>query len=255
MEAASALRRAFDTSRSLSKATEARLRLPSDKPLWQRFERTAADIIRALPDGATVVDLGGGRRCVYAWAVQPGQNLRLVAVDISPEELAANTDVAETRVANVADDLPFPDASVDLILSRALLEHVDGVPAAARNMARVLRPGGVSLHLIPGRYSLFATAARVLPFGPLLRVLHVVRPETRGQVEFDVHYDHCHPDALRQVFEAAGFSRVTVDYCWAQPGYFEEIYPLFLLHALYERAVRKLGLRRLASYMVVRAER
>ena len=80
-------------------------------------------------------------------------------------ELAANGDVAETPAADVAAALPLPDASADLILSRALLEHVHGVPAAIGHMARVLQPGGVALHLVPCRYSLFGMAARLLPFG------------------------------------------------------------------------------------------
>ena len=88
--------------------------------------------------GATVLDLGAGRRSAYAGYIEPGSGVRLVAVDISPEELAANTDVSETRVADVSKDLPFDDGSVDLVLSRALLEHVDGVPQAVRNMRRVL---------------------------------------------------------------------------------------------------------------------
>jgi hypothetical protein len=70
-----------------------------------------------------------------------------------------------------------------------------------------------------------------------------------------VHYDHCHPAGLEQAFRAAGFRNVEVAVTWAQPGYFEEIYPAFLIHALYETVVRRLRLRRLAAYMVVRAER
>jgi hypothetical protein len=35
--------------------------LPTDKTLWRRFKREAAALIRALPDGATVLDLGGAR--------------------------------------------------------------------------------------------------------------------------------------------------------------------------------------------------
>jgi SAM-dependent methyltransferase len=249
------LRWLVDANVRLSRATERRLRLPSDKKLWQEFERQAAEQIRALPDGATVLDLGGGRRCVYAGAVPPGRDVKLVAVDVSADELALNESVDETRVANIADELPFPDKSVDLVLSRALLEHVDGVPRAIRNMARVLKPGGVALHFVPGRYSLFGMVARLLPFEPLLRVLHVVMPWTRGQVEFDVHYDHCHPAALRRLFEETAWGRVKIDVTWAQPGYFEAIYPLFLAHAAYEWLVRHLRANALASYMLVRAER
>jgi SAM-dependent methyltransferase len=250
-----ALRAVINANVQWSRATERRLRLPTDKTLWQRFEREAAGLIKALPDGATVLDLGGGRRCVYAGSVEPPGRVKLVAVDISAEELAMNDNVSEKRVADVALGLPMPDGSVDLILSRALLEHVHGVPAAIQHMARVLKPDGVALHLVPCRYSLFGLAARLLPFGPLVRLVHVVMPWTRGNVEFPVVYDHCYPQALEKEFRAAGFSRVESWITWAQPGYFEAVYPAFLLQALYEWAVRHLRLRRLAAYTVVRATR
>jgi SAM-dependent methyltransferase len=250
-----ALREVIDANVRWSRATEQRLRLPTDKTLWQQFEREADALIRALPAGATVLDLGGGRRCVYAGSVEPPGRVRLVAVDVSAEELALNGDVSDTRVADVAAGLPMPDGSVDLILSRALLEHVQGVPAAIGHMARVLKPGGVALHLVPCRYSLFGLAARLLPFGPLVRLVHLVMPWTREQVEFPVVYDHCYPQALEREFRAAGFSRVESWLTWAQPGYFEAAYPAFLLHALYESAVRHLRLRKLAAYTVVRAIR
>lgn len=237
------------------RATQRRLRLPTDDTLWKRFEREAADLIRALPDGAVVLDLGGGRGCLYAGAVKPPGRVKLVAVDISPEELALNTDVAETSVANVAVGLPMPDASVDLILSRALLEHVDGVPAAIRHMARVLRPGGTALHFVPCRYSLFGMAARLLPFGPLLWLTHRLAPWTRGVVGFPVHYDHCYPQALDREFRAAGFSDVQMDLTFACSAYFHAVYPLFLCHALYEMTVRRLKIHRMASYVLLRAIR
>jgi ubiquinone/menaquinone biosynthesis C-methylase UbiE len=255
VSARSFARRLVDANVELSARTERRFRLPSDKPLWRRFEREAGERIASLDDGATVLDLGGGRRCVYAAQVKPSQQITLVAVDVSSEELALNTEADETRVADIAQNLPFADASVDLVLSRMLLEHVDGVPAAAHNMARVLKPGGTALHLLPARYALFAMAARLLPFGMLLSALHRVVPATQGQVEFEVFYDHGHPDAMEQAFRCAGFSEVEIETVWGQPGYFEWCFPLFLLHGLYARVCEALDVRRLASYMLVRATR
>jgi len=248
-------RRFIDLNVRLSRATEHYFRLPTDKTLWQDFERAAAESIVALPDGAAVLDLGGGRRCIYAYAVQPVGRVKLVAVDISPEELAANEDVDERLTADIAKEIPMPSASVDLVLSRALLEHVAGVPDSIREMARVLKPGGVAIHLVPCRYSLFGIAARLLPFNQLLRLTHSVMPSTRGQIEFPVKYDHCWPEALENEFRKAGFSYVQTSITWAQPGYFEAIFPLFLMHALYERVVRSLNLRKLAAYTLVSAIR
>ncbi len=249
------LHRFVYANRRWSRWTERRLSLPNDGTLWTQFARDAAELIRALPDGATVLDLGGGRRCEYASAVEPSGRVRLVAVDIAPEELAMNTDVDETLIADVGQGLPVPPISVDLILSRTLLEHVADVPSAIRHMARALKPGGTTLHLVPGRYALFAIAARVLPFDRTVQLLHRIMPWTVGQVEFAVHYDHCDPRSLEDSFRAAGFSHVELSTTWAQPGYFEFFYPLFLLHAAYEWCVRHLRLRQLSSYTVVRATR
>jgi SAM-dependent methyltransferase len=44
------------------------------------------------------------------------------------------------------DKLPLPDASLDMIESRAVLEHVGNMSASAAEMARVLAPGGYAFH-------------------------------------------------------------------------------------------------------------
>jgi len=62
--------------------------------------------------------------------------------------------------------LPFADASFDLVASTALLEHVDGVDRAVREMARVTRPDGL----------VFAN------FGPLYH--------THGGAHFEGAYEH-----------------------------------------------------------------
>jgi SAM-dependent methyltransferase len=248
-------RSAIDVNVKLSKGTESKLNLPTDKTLWELFDDQADELLRSLPDGAIVLDLGGGRRFIYSKSVQPPERLRVIAVDISADELALNSDVRETCVADVSKGLPLPAASVDLILSRALLEHVNGVPAAIEHMAEVLKPGGVALHMVPCRYSLFGMAARLLPFGPLLRLMHFAMPHTRGIVEFPVVYDHCWPQALERAFREAGFQDVRSEISWACPGYFETVFPLFIFQAAWEWTARTFRIRRLAAYTVVSATR
>lgn len=49
-------------------------------------------------------------------------------------------------------ELPFDDASFDVVISNAVFEHVPDVPAALAQVVRVLRPGGVChirIHLFP----------------------------------------------------------------------------------------------------------
>lgn len=229
------------------------LGLPNDATLRERFEQAVRERIRTLPDGAVIVDVGGGRDCFYHDALRPG--IELIITDISPDELSRNPHATRTLVSDIAQSLPLPFASVDLLISRTVLEHVPDVRAAARHMAGALKPGGETLHYVPGRYSLFGMAARWLPFEPLLGLLHWLLPETQDAVEFDVCYDQGTPRQLGRAFESADFRDVTVEITWAQPGYFEPIFPLYLIYALYEFVVRTLRLRTLAAYSFLRATR
>ena len=246
----------IDANVRLSKYTERRLRLPSEGEVWDTFKKQAEAAIRALPDGAVILDLGGGANFFYADAIEPAGRVKVIAVDISAEELALNKDVDETYVADVSKNIPLSDASVDLVLSKALLEHVDGVPAAIRETARVLRPGGTALHLVPCRYSIFGIGARVLPFGPLLQITLKLAPWFRDEnFGFKVYYDHCYPSALEETLREAGFSKIEQQVSWSCDNFFVGVYPIYLLHAAYEKVVRSLRIKRLAAYTIVKAVR
>jgi SAM-dependent methyltransferase len=246
------LRSFLDASSRLSARFDRRRK---DVQLYARYEADVLAAVRALPDGALVVDLGGGRECSFARQIRPSQDVRIVAVDISPAELAANTSVRETRVADVTKALPFVDGEVDLLVSRTLLEHVDGLEPAVQNIARVLRPGAQTIHLLPCRYALFAIVARVVPFPVAKRLLHLFLPSTRGVVEFDVFYDKTYPKGIEGAFVRAGFRDVEIECTWDQAEYFHAIFPLFVLVFLYQRLVESLGIRTLAAYVIVRAVR
>jgi ubiquinone/menaquinone biosynthesis C-methylase UbiE len=247
--------RAFAASLRMSTAMERRGWVESDQPLWRSFEDSVRGALAEVPDGGVFVDVGGGRNCVYADAVPRERGVELVSVDISAEELAHNAVADRTVVANIAESIPFADAEVDLLVSRVVLEHVDGVPGAIGHMARVVKPGGRTIHFVPGRFATFAIAARLLPFKPLLRLLHFAVPGSVGVVEFDVHYDRTDPVALERLFREAGFRDVRVTWTAAQADYYKTFAPAYLLIVAYQTLVRALGLRRLAAYVVVDARR
>ena len=67
--------------------------------------------------------------------VEPSERMRAVA-----EENA--THPAVTYLAGAAESIPLPAASCDLVVLFLVLHHVRDRPAAAAEIARVLRPGG-----------------------------------------------------------------------------------------------------------------
>lgn len=51
--------------------------------------------------------------------------------------------------------LPFPDDTFDVIVSSEVFEHVQDYETTLREIRRVLRPDGISLHRFPSRYTPF----------------------------------------------------------------------------------------------------
>jgi SAM-dependent methyltransferase len=101
------------------------------------------------PDGTAILDVpcGGG---VAFRGLRPGQRVRYVAADLSPvmlqrahaEARRRDLDQIEFTEADV-EALPFDDASFDLCVSYTGLHCFPHPAAAASEIARILRPGGV----------------------------------------------------------------------------------------------------------------
>jgi len=110
----------------------------------------AAAEIGTLPAGARVLDVPTGSG-VALRGLRPGQGLDLVAVDISTTMLeragatAARLGVADQVTPTLGDvgDLPFDDASFDLVVSFTGLHCFPDPRLAIQEMVRVLAPGGV----------------------------------------------------------------------------------------------------------------
>jgi SAM-dependent methyltransferase len=96
-----------------------------------------------------VLDLGcGGGHVTFAVAPHVRE---VVACDLSPEMLDVVQCAARERgLANVmtrqgvAEQLPFADASFDMVMSRYSAHHWRDVSAGLAEAARVLKPGGVA---------------------------------------------------------------------------------------------------------------
>lgn len=107
------------------------------------YRRAADDIVAAIGDrAATIVDVGSG----------PGDLVRELAgrlpaariVGVEPADAMREIAVAGggVFVAGSAEALPFPDASLDLVVSTLSAHHWPDPTSALRELDRVLRPGG-----------------------------------------------------------------------------------------------------------------
>jgi len=96
--------------------------------------------------GATLVDLGcGGGEFTERVAAAVGAG-RVIGVElIEPLAAAAEARGIEVRRADLADPLPFDDASVDVVHSNQVIEHLPGTDQFMREIRRVLAPGGYAV--------------------------------------------------------------------------------------------------------------
>jgi SAM-dependent methyltransferase len=118
----------------------------------RRFTPVVENVLERaeLRPGERVLDLGTGTGSVAVRAAGfVGPSGRITGVDISPDMLAlARRRVVESGYTNVdvreggAEQLPVNDGSCDVLLASLSLMYVVDRAVAAREMRRVLRPGG-----------------------------------------------------------------------------------------------------------------
>jgi ubiquinone/menaquinone biosynthesis C-methylase UbiE len=118
----------------------------------QRFVPVIEGVIdrAAIRPGESVLDLGTGTGSVaLRVASEVGDDGRVIGIDISPEMLSLAAHKAkELGITNVefqegrAENIPADDSSFDVVLASLSLMYVIDRGAAAREIGRVLRPGG-----------------------------------------------------------------------------------------------------------------
>ena len=122
------------------------------RDLWLRLAGARAeqglleDLRHALRPGATVLDAGCGTGALARQVLAIEPTAKLTLLDLSPRMLAKADDVPGDHIVGSVLDLPFPDASFDIVLSGWVIETVPDPIAAVAEYLRVINPGGSVLY-------------------------------------------------------------------------------------------------------------
>ncbi len=206
-------------------------------------ERIAA----LLTPDSVLLDAGCGRT-VPVLRKYLGRAKRLIGV-----ELVSFTDVPpgiETYNADLSS-IPLPAASVDVILSRSVFEHLTDPESVYREFARLLRPGGAVVFLTANMWDYGTLAARLVPNRFHARIVK----EVEGRAEEDTF-----PTAYRTNTRAAvdrlaadsGLRVESFEYLSQYPNYLMFNGALFFLGTCYEKLISRFdSLRFLRGWILV----
>jgi SAM-dependent methyltransferase len=181
-----------------------------------------------VKDGLMVCDVGGGKRPFFTVNRKEELNLRVCGIDIDIDQLrqAPLGTYDEVHTADIASYSGAGDT--DLVICRAVLEHVQDTSRAVEAIASLLKPGGKALIFVPCTNAAFARINRVLPECLKRTLLFNLFPAMQSSQGFPSYYDHCTPDDFRRYAIQNGLVCEDVT-CYYMSAYFSFAFPLHLL--------------------------
>lgn len=212
---------------------------------YRVFEQRALELIGS--NTTTMLDAGCGRT-VPVLRKFLGKVPRLIGV-----ELVEFTDVPtgiETHNADLAR-LPLPDASVDLVISRSVFEHLTEPDKVYAEFSRVLNPGGKVLFLTANMWDYGTLVARAVPNRFHARI--VKRVEGREEEDtFPTAYKTNTRADVNRLANSAGLRIAQFEYLSQYPNYLLFNGPLFFVGMCYEKLICRFNwLRGLRGWILV----
>ena len=184
-------------------------------------------------DGAeALLDVGAGAGIVEQMNFK-GLATRVCGID--PDPRVVDNPFLDEGIVGMAEQIPYPDRSFDVVTADNVLEHLADPEAVFREVYRVLRPGGVFLSKTPNRLHYVPMLASATPHWFHERVNRL-----RGRDEEDTFPTLYRANSRRAVSRLAastGFRDARFQLIEGRPEYLR-IHPLtYVVGCAYERLV------------------
>ena len=191
-------------------------RAPTQKALYEAFWQGSD--IAAMPDwhilggasrtGLQILSLGCGMGRDL-WHLVPDHHVCGVELSASGAEIARRHGI-DARVASVADTLPFADGTFDIVVAKDIVEHVDDPLFVLKEAARVMKPQGDLVLLIPNQFYWWARLRIMIGHNLIWKTF--MHDQTRTFEEWNyIHIRFFTWKGVQRMLNAAGF-RITKRY-------------------------------------------
>lgn len=214
-----------------------RAKFPSETHPNRVIERA---ILARLQPEATVLDIGCGRTAPNL-SLLIGKAARLFGIDVV--DFTIDDPRLQLFANDVRDMKDIPSGSVDLAYSRAVMEHLERPEEAYREIARVLKPGGVYVFTTPSIYDYGSLAALLIPNRFHARIVSA----TEGRAGEDVFPTVFGSNSRRAIRRHAKLTGLEIDefaYIGQYPSYLVFNRLLFWLGSLYQKTIERFAITR-----------
>lgn len=212
---------------------------------YTRYRQAGEELLAREP--ATVLDVGAGRQ----WHFSPmfkGAKMKLIGFDIDESEMSGNALLDQKVCGDACTSLGVPDESVDLIMGRAVVEHLHDTASFLRSANRALREDGRLIVTFANRYAPFAILNRMLPRRVSSWLLAHLYSGSSGILGFEAFYDRASFRDFKQSLADAGFEIEEEFASYFSTSYYRFFFPLFVAGLSFDYLRHLLADPRLASY-------
>lgn len=214
---------------------------------YTKYDEAGTALLEFEP--ATVLDVGAGKQWHFAPSLK-GRNMKLIGFDIDQAEMTENALLDERICGDACESLGVPDQSVDLIMGRAVVEHLHDTASFLQSANRALREDGRLIVTFANRYAPFAILNRLLPQRVSGWLLSHLVPGSSGILGFKAFYDRASFREFRQSLADAGFEIEEEYASYFSTSYYSFFLPLYVVGLGLDYSRYALANPRLASYFM-----
>ena len=202
---------------------------------WTHPYRTYEKIILDhIGPGSVVLDAGCGRTAPVLQKLV-GFGKYLIGIDVCRLHKTQENKSLYLLKSDL-QTISLSDNSVDVIISRSVLEHVGNPVTAYKEINRVLKPGGYFIFLTPNYYDYASLIAKLIPNRFHSRIVRL----TEGRDEddtFPTYYRSNTGRDIKKLAKITGFQVTRIDYLGQYPSYFMFNPMLFILGTAYDKMI------------------
>ncbi|MGV0871974.1 class I SAM-dependent methyltransferase [Mycolicibacterium sp. XJ879] len=219
---------------------------------YEKYRDAGSDLLQRGPQ--TVLDVGAGKRWHFAPSLK-GAGMKLIGFDIDMSEMDENELLDQKICGDACTSLGVPDQSVDLVMGRAVIEHLRDTASFLKSANRALREDGRIIVSFASKNAPFAILNRILPRRVSQWLLLHLVPGSSGVLGFKAYYDRASSHEFRESLKTAGFEIEEEYASYFSSGYYRFFVPLFIIGLGFDYVCYMIRNPRMASYFTYIAKK